>query len=159
MSKVIFLDIDGVLNRDVTMDRTPQGFIGVEDCLVDNLAEIVRETGADIVLSSDWKNYWQTEYDKCGPEGQYLVDKLAKKHLKIKDKTVDASRGRDGFSGRGRGINAYLGQHPEVTNYLVLDDVRFMDFDEDILRHFIHTQERDGLIPTDVLLSIRILNS
>ena len=50
--KVIFLDVDGVLNDDYTADRSPAGFIGIDDGMVANLERIVRKTGAKIVLSS-----------------------------------------------------------------------------------------------------------
>lgn len=43
--KVIFLDIDGVLNQD-------NGGPKIEECFVKRLAYIVEETGAELVLSS-----------------------------------------------------------------------------------------------------------
>jgi hypothetical protein len=53
MNKIIFLDIDGVLNvipRDV--DKYGQIF---HEHFTDNLRLIINETGADIVISSTWK--------------------------------------------------------------------------------------------------------
>jgi hypothetical protein len=53
MRKIIFLDIDGVLNV------IPQGhdkFGGIfHPHLVDNLTNIIKQTGADIVISSSWR--------------------------------------------------------------------------------------------------------
>merc|ERR1719316_623635 len=46
MSKVIFLDVDGVINIPRGMDKK----------LITNLKGIVDDTGAKIVLSSDWRN-------------------------------------------------------------------------------------------------------
>ena len=62
MGKIIFLDIDGVLNTKYwysQMDRnTPKDQYGYmfDPISVGNLAKIVRETGADIVISSSWKS-------------------------------------------------------------------------------------------------------
>ena len=62
MGKIIFLDIDGVLNTKYwysQMDRnTPKDQYGYmfDPISIGNLAKIVRETGADIVISSSWKS-------------------------------------------------------------------------------------------------------
>ena len=59
--KVIFLDVDGVLNTCRTTRRTATGykFIGVKQ--VRNLWRLVTKTGAKVVLSSDWR------YDRDDP--------------------------------------------------------------------------------------------
>eukprot|EP00929_Paragymnodinium_shiwhaense_P023396 TRINITY_DN14652_c0_g1_i10.p1 TRINITY_DN14652_c0_g1~~TRINITY_DN14652_c0_g1_i10.p1 ORF type:complete len:118 (+),score=24.30 TRINITY_DN14652_c0_g1_i10:81-434(+) len=46
MSRVIFLDVDGVINIPRGMDRK----------LLTHLKGVVEDTGAKIVLSSDWRN-------------------------------------------------------------------------------------------------------
>lgn len=48
--KVIFLDIDGVLNTN--SDRN------ISDEKLIFLSELVSKTGAEIVLSSSWRNWW-----------------------------------------------------------------------------------------------------
>ena len=63
MGKSLFLDIDGVLNTE--RDHECCRMNGMEDSddygylfdpmAVKNLARIVNETGADIVISSSWK--------------------------------------------------------------------------------------------------------
>ena len=55
VNKIIALDIDGVLNCDTTKARSPSGYIGVSDKLIKRLKKIVDDTGAKIVLSSDWR--------------------------------------------------------------------------------------------------------
>ena len=58
MRKIIFLDIDGVLSpRWWNSDKQSDNY----GCLFDakavaNLAKIVEETDAEIVISSSWKN-------------------------------------------------------------------------------------------------------
>lgn len=133
-TKIIFLDVDGVLNDDNTNTRTPDGYTGVDEKYIKNLKRIVDRTGAEIVLSSDWK----FEYPN-GPAGRYLKEQLEKEGLKIKAKTPGDSRGR-GFTGRGGEILAYLKKHPEVRNFVILDDNRFRDFQEEpCSSHFVYT--------------------
>ena len=48
--KIIFLDIDGVLNTN--SDRN------ISDEKLIFLSELVPKTGAEIVLSSSWRNWW-----------------------------------------------------------------------------------------------------
>eukprot|EP00931_Biecheleriopsis_adriatica_P056299 TRINITY_DN3335_c0_g1_i3.p1 TRINITY_DN3335_c0_g1~~TRINITY_DN3335_c0_g1_i3.p1 ORF type:complete len:135 (-),score=13.10 TRINITY_DN3335_c0_g1_i3:24-395(-) len=50
MVKILFLDVDGVVNIPRGMDKG----------LLNNLKSIVDETGCKIVLSSDWRNAAQT---------------------------------------------------------------------------------------------------
>ena len=72
--KVIFLDVDGVLNNADTKDRSPSGYKGVSGEMIRNLREIVRKTGAQIILSSDWR---LIRDDKVhGKDYRYLVRKL-----------------------------------------------------------------------------------
>ena len=57
--KVIFLDIDGVLNDKYCRARVPSGCKGAVDAKLKLLREIVRQTDARLVLISSWKKYWK----------------------------------------------------------------------------------------------------
>ena len=61
----------------------------VDNIYIGALKKIVDKFNAKIVLSSDWKLEYNKEYEKCGLDAQYLIDKLAKYDLKIIDKTED----------------------------------------------------------------------
>src|SRR5690348_10404441 len=52
--KVIFLDIDGVLNSASTPNPRKFPYI-VDDRLLARFKELVRRTGATVVLSSTWR--------------------------------------------------------------------------------------------------------
>ena len=54
MRKILFLDIDGVLNTGSHLSQDKYGD-GFNPKAVANLAKIVDATGADIVISSSWK--------------------------------------------------------------------------------------------------------
>lgn len=117
---VVFLDIDGVLNTPTTVKITPDGYKGIDDARVEILANVLQKMGGgDLVLSSDWK-----EMDPQDDDYQYLVSKLQKYNLRLAGQTWDTAKKR------GAGIRAYLTNHPEIEEYVVLDDNLF-DFRED----------------------------
>lgn len=145
--KVIFLDVDGVLNNDKTKSRTPTGWLGVSTTLVNKLKRIISETGAVTVLSSTWKHS-----DK--PDLDYLYSKLGKKATPI-DRTYDPD---DRDSRRGAGINDYLKNHQDVSGFVILDDYSFDFREQNLLPHTVLTQEHIGLTDNDVHLAIDILN-
>ena len=117
---VIFLDVDGVLNTTTTVQKTPDGYTGIDDARVEVLAKTIEKIGgADLVLSSDWKEVKPTDDDYV-----YLISKLALCGLSIDGQTQDQ------MYKRGEGILKYLKAHPEIEEYVVLDDCRF-DFQKD----------------------------
>lgn len=118
MSFAIFLDVDGVLNTRKTVISSPDGHIGVDDTRIRILAEVIKKYGGgDIVLTSDWKNV------RIGDDLDYLRGKLMECGLEISAMT------KDQWSNRGGGIQDYLEEHPEIDEYVILDDNRF-DFED-----------------------------
>ncbi len=112
---VVFLDVDGVLNSRTTVQRTPRGYTGIDDARVRILADAIEKCGgADIVLSSDWK-----EMNSADEDYIYLIKKLEKYDLSIAGETQDSNRKR------GVGILTYLEAHPEIEEYVILDDCLF----------------------------------
>jgi hypothetical protein len=102
--KVIFLDIDGVLNCGTT--RNPRKFPYIADKkLLARFRKLLTRTRAKVVLTSTWR---------CDPVGV-----LAAKYWKIPFIDVCPDRPR---SPRYREILAWLAEHPEVTRFVVLDD-------------------------------------
>ena len=109
---VIFLDIDGVLNTRTTVECTPKGCVGIDDTRVSILAKAIKKYGGgDIVLTSDWKNLREDDKDYL-----YLLSKLYKEGLTIFGKTQDE------MGQRGAGVWKYLQAHPEIEEYVILDD-------------------------------------
>ena len=151
---VIFLDIDGVLNSNDTPNRSAGGFIGVEDQYLHRLNIISQCTGADIILVSDWKSEWSADILKCKIDGSYLNNRFKEHEIKIIGKTNDRSVGNDARSGRGYGIKKFLEGHT-VEQYVILDDVLFSDYDEELRRHLVLTD--NGLTDDDVEVAVDIL--
>lgn len=119
-SFIVFLDVDGVLNTRTTVQRTPDGYTGIDEGRVEILAKSIESYGGGyIVLTSDWKKMKQTDDDYI-----YLVSKLEKYGLAISGHTVDQ------ISNRGAGVRSYLNDHPEIEEYVILDDHQY-DFMND----------------------------
>lgn len=119
MKNIIFLDIDGVLNTRTTVERTPDGYHGIDDARVEILAKAMKKYGnAELVLTSDWK-----EMKPEADDFRYLVSKLEKQGLRLAGKTTDH------WKHRGEGILNYLEEHPEIEEFVILDDQKF-DFRE-----------------------------
>ncbi len=154
--KVIFLDIDGVLNTPSSESRCGE-YIGIDDEKVERLKKIVDKTKAEIVLISTWKKYWCRE-ENLKPLQDYLAnyldEKLAKQGLKAIDKTKDKADGL--YLSRGEGILEYIFRN-KVENYVILDDCQF-DYDGcDIVDKLVKTSQIEGLTEKKVKMACRIL--
>ena len=99
---------DGVLNCVQTKAQAPSGCTGIETELVKNLAMIVNDTNARIILTSDWKVEWETVSFCCSEDAKYLNEMLAKEGLQIVGKTYDDHVYDYYLEDRGRGIHRYL---------------------------------------------------
>ena len=154
MLKIIFLDIDGVLNDRQSKSRC-RGFIGIDDDKVKRLWEIVTATNAKIVLCSSWKSGWELQdKDSQNELANYLDRKLKREGLFLIDKTKDSG------SDRGNGIIKWL-ETKNVSSWIVLDDEIFSDYEEcGIIPYLIKTSfycERGGLQPEHVDKAIQLL--
>ena len=146
--KCIYLDIDGVLNSDKTLARTPNRYIGISSDKVKLLKEIVKATDACIILSSSWR--LMEEYDE---DKKYLYKQLRYKDLKIVDQTKKLSMNR------GLEISKHLEEHPEIKSFVILDDEFAQCFaDAGLKEHYIQTDYTTGLTKADVMKAIKILN-
>jgi hypothetical protein len=152
-NKIIFLDVDGVLNSNDTEDVF-KGFIGLDNSGIKLLREIIGATKAEIVLVSSWKHRWyKDDKDRQDNLANYLDQRLAAEGLKIIDKT-------EGTSDRGTGIVKWLSEHP-TESWIVFDDEIFPDYEEcGIIPHLVKTSFYDGgLKDKHVEMAIKMLNS
>ena len=137
--RVVFLDVDGVLNYVYTKEFAPSGCIGVANEPLEALAELVKRTEAKVVLTSTWKRGWALTPEFRSKDGQYLHDKLLSVGIEIYDKTTDQ------MFDRGRGIYEWLDRHPKVTNWVVLDDDIFEDYKTyGVMPHIVQTSFVSG---------------
>lgn len=155
--KVIFLDIDGVLNTPSSESRCGE-YIGIDDDKVERLKQIVEKTKAEIVLISTWKKYWRKE-KMLKPlqdySANYLDEKLTQQGLKAIDKTKDKADGR--YLSRGEGILEYIARN-KVENYVILDDFQF-DYDGlGLTDCLIKTKQAEGLTKAHAEKACKILS-
>ena len=114
--KVIFFEVENVLNFPDSDAVAPSGAKGVAESRVKKLKAIVQQSGARLVLTGPWKKDWNFQDEKCTPDGLYLVKKLDRKGLHILDKT------REDLSDE-LGVKDWLDRHPNVTDYCWLKAV------------------------------------
>ena len=154
MSKVIFLDIDGVLNTERQHDRCVEtGAAYVDDIgyafdpvAVANLKKIVDETGADIVISSSWKFWGLSTMQKLWASRELPGKVVDVTPNNVSDELllkVDLSL-MDMPACKGSEIKEWLSTSgQDVTHYAILDDV------PDMLpvqqSHFVQTDPRNGI--------------
>lgn len=145
---VIFLDIDYVLNGESTTDHIGR-IRGIDDEKVALLKELVDYSNAILVLSSSWKKYWSKDLINDGKSlrgnttkryGRYINHKLAKYNLKIEDKVEDIY-----WRDRALEIRQWLETHPEVKNFVILDDVDFRWRRYGLDSHWVDTYEKDDI--------------
>jgi hypothetical protein len=150
--KVLFLDIDGVLNSERTrmaLGGYPQDFAPAELEKFDWVAVLLikrlcRETGAVVVMSSAWRNLFE------------LKDFKENFDLPVIDRTPYL--GSDAYAAgvcRGDEIAAWLKDHPEVTHYAIVDD--YADMLEEQQEFFVLTTEQDGLRYNDYMMLRNLL--
>ena len=145
--KIIFLDVDGVLNCHSTKDMCGM-YTGIEDKKVALLKQIVDSTNAKIILVSNWKEWWFKEpqlKSKQDELANYLDEKFKKQGLVIADK-VDDYYGLN----RGDAILEYLRKLKwaglEADKYVVLDDELFDYMKTKITKNLIRTSyDKNGL--------------
>ncbi len=121
--KVIFLDIDGVLNsRAYDRKRNKDGQTDIDETRLPLVKKIVDGTGAKIVLSSTWREHWDTDAEKCDIDGVYVNEIFAKFGLKIYGKTPDLGIDFD----RPDEITAWLNSAQEtIESFVIIDDYRY----------------------------------
>lgn len=158
--KVIFLDVDGVLNSTedwiemrVFGHKYNHGSEVMSATKLAMLQNILDKTGAKIVLSSTWRlNFSLVEFHSL----------LTKRGCRIPLETLIGRTPRKMGNGfRGQEILWWLegieeeGKY-EVDRYVILDDSSGM-FTEQIPFH-VHTSEATGMSVTNMELTIQMLN-
>jgi hypothetical protein len=134
MNKILFLDIDGVLNSDSTKERFLQ-FTGISIFLATKLCRwLEKRKEVGVVLSSTWR-----------------LEDAFRNHVKLQgidfvDCTPDL---RSAGLKRGFEIEMWLKDHPNVTTYGILDD-----YDPSMFL----AQQRPWLVQTSPIFGLRDRN-
>jgi hypothetical protein len=102
--KVIFLDIDGVLNCEKTPNPRKFPYV-VDKKLLARLQKLLERTGAKVVLSSSWR---------LDPIGLF-----AAKHWRVPFMDVCPDMPK---RSRRDEVLTWIAHHPNVSRYAIIDD-------------------------------------
>ena len=127
--KVIFLDLDGVLNVQ-SQERDKYGSLFHQN-LVDNLKRIIDETDAKIVISSTWRHSGLS----------VMQDMWKSRNLpgEVIDITIDLWSKDFKDVSRGEEIQHWLDIHTGIQSYVIIDDDT--DFLPNQLNNFVQTSD------------------
>ncbi len=158
--RVIFLDIDGVLNHcdtrsDVLPSPTePLPIPLAPECMA-RLNRLIAETGAKIVISSSWRKFacWQDLGPALVRHG-LVADVIGETPDLVNDLVwLENWRVREGAAftyerlERGWEIGEWIAAHPEVAAFAILDDCSDMD---QLMPWLVLTHPNEGLADPDV---------
>lgn len=162
MTKIIFLDIDGVLNTVETQTdiytkgiRLP-GSVNPNELYpefdlesVSNLNYIIRQTGAKIVISSMWRTLFE--------HYSYLAEYLQFRGVVGEVIGITPNHQNPGTYGRGGEIQAWLDENPDqqVEKFVILDDCDDMDH---LMSYLVQTNFSEGIAKRHADRAIEMLN-
>ena len=114
--KIIFLDIDGVLNS-FAYDRIRKMSEGnIDESRMVLLKEITDQTEGRVVLTSSWRIHFDKDFEKCDNIGKEIYRTFEKWGITIYDKTPL------GFC-RGDEIKSWLDCNNDVESFVIIDDM------------------------------------
>lgn len=135
--KIIFLDIDGVLNSSLYDRQRVDENENIDKTRLALIKELVYATGAKIVLSSSWRIHWKKNPDECDDIGRKLISDFASAGLEIYDKTPKV-----GYLERSEEIRLWLKDNPDVKSFVIFDDNGYGW--GDLSNNFVQTNYRIG---------------
>ena len=163
MNRIIFLDIDGVLNSNFWNDSHQREIS--DGTLIDTekvklLSMLVKRTNAKIILHSGWKYWFDQDLKPLRLEAENLAMLLKREELLIGDITPDYSteeiRKNKKFSLiKASEILAWLEEHEDVDSWIVIDDLDLHS--REIEKHQIKTDPSIGLTIDDVYKAEKML--
>lgn len=135
-SKVIFLDIDGVLCSErskhayngIPSPIAPWSWDKFDQTAIYLLRCVIALTGADVVLSSSWRKEVN----------------IAALEYRLGFKLADVTSTELTESTRSHKIHNWLMEHPEVTTYAILDDD--IAFTPEQQKYLCRTSSRNGFL-------------
>lgn len=148
--KVVFLDIDGVVNTLQINENLEPKYYSENDGRVGNeqavrwLSKLCLETGAHIVISSSWRHAGLMACRNC------LYNAGLDKRIKIIDKTPTYFNKERGYE-----IKCWLKEHPEVVQFVILDDDTDM---EPFMKYLVKCDSSKGFLAEEYYKASEKLN-
>ena len=160
--KVIFLDIDGVLNTYYTKETIEQYTFVSEDKIL-LLKELIDKTDAKIVLSYTWRRGWlckECDDPEMLTSGDFQDIRLFNAlQAKLAEYDIHMLGYTDDFGLRGEEIDQWLKQWDgePIESFVILDDMSGAEL-RPHSRYLIQTSMLEGLNEKHVARAIKILN-
>lgn len=143
MSKILFLDIDGVLipgRAYMLPGQTHDPFVTLFDpCAVAMINEACRHQGRKIVIHSSWIRTKFAEFFVNESVEGHLIRQGIDKNLIHED-----SRCNGDIDWRYNRVDEWLTRHPEVSDFFIIDDTE-CDDNYKFKKHLILTDFDDGI--------------
>lgn len=143
--KIIYLDIDGVLNSEPTHAEAKK----LNKAKVDLLYQLVSETSAKIVITSSWRflrsiEEMQEQFNLSGYRGEVPI-------IGTTEKVQEVSR--------GKAIKKFRKSHPEldIKSYVILDDRHWDELGPNQIKHLVKVDGKKGLTSADIIIAKHIL--
>ena len=150
-SRIVFLDVDGVLNsylwtvRPKTIEES-QGDPDLDPFAINLLNEFTQIFDLKIVISSDWRisSYCIPRLKNAGVRN--IIDTTPVTIFQTRNNKIHFTRGEE--------IQLWLDAHPEVENFVIFDDRE--DFEQ--LNHYVKVDSYRGLTQEDIQKAVEILS-
>jgi hypothetical protein len=161
--KVIFLDVDGVINSNFWLENHEKEISDgtlIDKDKIELLVQIVHKTGAELVMHSGWRYWFDNDMKPIRKEAQNLIDLLLESGLSIyamtPDLTTEEIRKAKMFSKvKAAEIFLWLEQNPNIDNWIVLDDIDLHN--DELANRQIQTNPEIGLTEKDADKAIEML--
>lgn len=145
--KILFLDVDGVLNRCGKSNQ------GLETDKCDLLADLCRRVGCKVVVSSTWRRYPHLMADR-------LLPMFRSRGIECVGQTPMLEKPSPGghvvvAAARHEEITAWLADHAEVTQYAIVDDDSDAD---DGTGRYVRTGSYEGMTEAHAARIEQLLN-
>lgn len=134
---LIFLDIDGVLNRN---GNRPPNVCEIEENPLSLLSDLIRKSGAKVILTSSWR---------------LATDEPWREPLLCGGVSVAGQTARLNGNNRRREIELYLKEHSGAESFVILDDQagRWGK----LKNNCVHVNAKVGLTEANVAQALKIL--
>ncbi len=161
--KIIFLDVDGVLNSKVWnrnhKNEIENGFL-IDEKAIKLLLKLINRTGAKIVLHSGWRFWFDKNFIPTRKESWILKKLLDDNGINFydftPDLTTDEIRKSENFSlVKPDEILLWLKKHPDISEWVVIDDILLND--KTIQMHQVIPDSKMGLTLADIEKAVKFL--